>query len=425
MPAVNLGCGAQGRNVVWHAQDLVNPHILLLGSSGVGKSYQIRNWCKQLVATGVRRIHVFDAHGDLDLQNASDVSFSQSSGYGLNPLTVSPDPDYGGPRRRINFVVSMLGAAGRKLGPKQEAVLRTLLTDIYAANGFYEDRPGTWAIPEGSSKRKQPSFIDVTRFGRAKLTSLYTGANSRAVAALEAVNREATRMVSAARKAGSEPTTEAKEALERLKTKATSTYADYVSTITTGRELQEVLKYNSRDVLASVIERLENLHASGVFSPNPGPFRPGTPVWRYDLRTLQEETKRLFVNFRLQQLLERARQRGMVSEVVEYAVVDEAHMLASADDPEHPLNCIAREARKFGLGLLCASQSAEHFSIDFMANMATKVLLGLDTVYWPDAQRRLRVDATQLGAIRAKRSCLVQMRTAGAASSGFQLVTMP
>jgi hypothetical protein len=39
---------------------------------------------------------------------------------------------------------------------------------------------------------------------------------------------------------------------------------------------------------------------------------------------------------------------------------------------------IAKEARKFGIALLAASQAPGHFSQDFLGNVGTEVLLGLD-----------------------------------------------
>lgn len=45
------------------------------------------------------------------------------------------------------------------------------------------------------------------------------------------------------------------------------------------------------------------------------------------------------------------------------------------------INIISKEARKFGLGLICASQSPTHFSEDFISNVGTKIILGLDQMF--------------------------------------------
>jgi DNA helicase HerA-like ATPase len=39
---------------------------------------------------------------------------------------------------------------------------------------------------------------------------------------------------------------------------------------------------------------------------------------------------------------------------------------------------MAKEGRKFGLDLICASQSPGHFSDDFVSNAGTKIILGID-----------------------------------------------
>ena len=48
--------------------------------------------------------------------------------------------------------------------------------------------------------------------------------------------------------------------------------------------------------------RFDNLKASGVFKNKLPPFDANNPVWHYDITALREDEKRLFVEFRLQEL---------------------------------------------------------------------------------------------------------------------------
>lgn len=140
-------------------------------------------------------------------------------------------------------------------------------------------------------------------------------------------------------------------------------------------------------------------------------FDRNAPVWRYDIASLASSEKSAFVNCRLQQLFERAQQRGPQPRISEIAVVDEIHLLNAGDDPESPVNKIALEARKFGLALIAASQSTSHFTPDFLENVATKVVLGIDPIAYGDAKRKLLVNADQLNRIQHRRTALIQAGT--------------
>ena len=127
--------------ILWDSQKLINGHVLIVGSSGVGKSHTIRKMIRRGIANDSSvRFHVFDVHGDLEIPGACEVQFSESSPYGLNPLRVNPDPHFGGVRKCIrNFLNTINRASVTALGVKQEAVISNLLIDVYREFGF-EDR---------------------------------------------------------------------------------------------------------------------------------------------------------------------------------------------------------------------------------------------------------------------------------------------
>ena len=50
-------------------------------------------------------------------------------------------------------------------------------------------------------------------------------------------------------------------------------------------------------------------------------------------------------------------------------------MARGKDDPLGIINRLASEARKYGVGLLLASQDLDHFSRDILNNVATKLVL--------------------------------------------------
>jgi DNA helicase HerA-like ATPase len=424
--------------VIWDSRTVINPHVLVVGGSGSGKTFTLRRMIEAMASSArpAARLHVFDVHGDIEVPAASSVKFSESTPYGQNPLAVDPDPDHGGVRRRIQSLIAALNRTSRQLGPRQEAVLRALLTDLYAANGFHEERPDSWRLNDGVARRypkKHPTVQDAARFGAAKLRALYLGADARAVAALEQVNGKARTLYAKAKALGQIKHTlgqgpadasPADPDLEKAKDQAIEAYAAAVRAIGTGRELDDLIRYDSRDVLRSVVERLESLNASGIFRPEPPPFAPNAPVWRYDLRALAADEKKLFVYFRLEELFRQALQRGVQDQVVEIAVLDEAHLFFT-DEVDNPLNVLAKEARKFGLALVCASQSPTHFSEDFLGNVATKIILGIDEMYWDGSVRKLKIEPKTLQYIMPKRTLAVQIKTGDGERARFIGVEIP
>lgn len=138
------------KQIIFDTSKIINPHMLIMGTSGTGKTYNLRKMIKQIQQQDLSiRVHVLDPHGDIEIDGASYVKFSKSTDYGFNPLLINPDEDFGGVRKRIQTFLKALNDTSRKLGTKQEAVLRNILIDVYAANGFLEKNPKTWKLNDG------------------------------------------------------------------------------------------------------------------------------------------------------------------------------------------------------------------------------------------------------------------------------------
>lgn len=422
----------QGRlePLVWDSSVVVNGHILLVGASGTGKTFRLRHFMDAAIKQNSRvRFHVLDVHGDLRIPGADVVEFSESQPYGLNPLAVSPDRDFGGVRKRVRAFISTLNRTSRRLGTKQEAVLSNLLFDLFRNRGFDANRAETWyATPD----RRMPTLSDLCRFTRFKLESMIIGAGSKATVRLEAVNREAARLGRALleakreeRGAGKGATgEEGRAALEKAKAAAKEAYSEYIDAIETGWELSDLIKYNSRDVIQSVYERLLTLESAGVFKEERPPFRPDAPVRVYGLKALSADEQRIFVDILLEDLFFEARRQGERPTTETFIVIDEAHKFVSEED-DHILNVIAKEARKFGVGLVLASQSLAHFPDDVVANAATKIILGIDEMFHEAMARKVRLDPKQIASIKPHHTALVQIKAKGDLSNRFVQVQLP
>lgn len=411
--------------VIWDSQTAMNGHIMIMGGSGAGKTHQALQLINAMVQDNAKlRVHVFDVHGDIDrLSNLSTVKFSEQTPYGYNPLSISECRDSGGVRRRIQSFISALNRTSRQLGSRQEAVLRALLLDLYAANGFYEDKPDSWRLDDGVTRKfakKTPSLSDASRFTQAKLKALYLGADSSVAAALEQTNRKAQALYSKMKALGqvSQDQVKADPELQKLKDAAIDLYTQAIQAIGTGRELDDLMRYDSRDVLRTVSERLDNLNATGLFRAEAPPFVNNASVWRYDIKSLREDEQKLLVYFRLEELFQQAVARGVQKDIQQVIFLDEAKRFFT-DEADNPINIIATEGRKFGLALVCASQSPTHFSEDFLANVATKILLRLDEMYWDGSVKKLKIELKTLKYIVPKKTLAIQIKTSDAASARF------
>jgi DNA helicase HerA-like ATPase len=416
------------KSVCWHSKKVINGHMLLVGKSGTGKTFTLKQILNQLGSQSKSlRVHVMDIHGDIEIPGSSTVKFSESTKYGFNPLKINPDPDFGGVRKRIQGFLAALQRTSRKLGSKQEAALRNVLFDLYAANGFIDGRPETWVLDDGKQRmypKKNPTLEDAYKFAQFKLKSMFLGTNSKAAIALEMLNKKVNQFhvkrKQAAKTAGmtEEQAKKIEDELKKLGEDAVNLYQDYILSIQTGMELSDVMKYDSKEVMKSVVERLENLHAIGIFKQEPPPFDPKAPIWRYDIKALSMDEKKLFVSFVLESLFQKAVQDGVQDDIVEVIVLDEAHNFLS-DDPEDITNIIAKEARKFGVALICASQSPTSFSDDFVSNVGTKIILGIDQMFWDGSIRKLRIDQKALEWIIPHQRILVQINNKGEMKNNF------
>lgn len=414
---------------------LVNAHMLIMGKTGMGKTTFLRQVIQQMERiTPTPRIHIMDVHGDIELKGASSVRFSESTEYGLNPFVVSPDPHFGGVRKRVqDFIATINGC--RPIGSRQEAVMRHLITDLYTANGFFSNDHNSWVINGGITRKypkKHPTMDDACRYAYAKLKQVIIGGDTKSGRALEELNRVTTKIYRISKQQSIPGATLDHDLMEKAithRSDAKKYFMETIENLETGKELEDFVKYESKEVLKSIVERFDNLKASGIFKNQSPPFDPNKPVWRYDITALREDEKRMFVEFRLQELFCAALEKGPVRRQEEgllrdFMIIDEAHLFFR-DDQNNILNTIAKEGRKFGLGLVCASQSPTHFSEDFFSNVATKVVLGVDQMYWDNLVRKMKIESKLLQYIKPFHVIGVQMSNKGETRSRFTMVRVP
>jgi DNA helicase HerA-like ATPase len=135
---IRLGAATGGSDAVsWQLSIRANPHLLLVGLPGMGKTTCLINICRQASRAGISPI-VFSYHDDIDVKLAEELgplNFVDYDGLGFNPLRV----DVAGTLRDV------FGSIFPDLGDIQLEELRQALKQSYDDAGW-------------PTKRKPPTF---------------------------------------------------------------------------------------------------------------------------------------------------------------------------------------------------------------------------------------------------------------------------
>lgn len=439
-----LGVDAsKGLPVLLNTQELINAHMLIAGMTGTGKSHQIRRLLRSAIVQGVE-VDVFDVHDELGIDHpaAVEIRYSRATGYGYNPLEINPDEHSGGVQRQINDFVALVKSVRRQFGPRQESVLRNLLADLYAASGCFEDNPSTWhkksiteaqrahfiATRDYAALREYfPTISDLISYGERKISHLTIGTDNRSHAALTALmrtigqtNQNRTKRHTAMARGEIAGAESMDRKIAELREQAVDHYREFVMHAETGREMADLLKYDSADTLRSVVESIQMLSQSGVMRANPPPV--GNALIRiHKLKALSDEEQQLFVYTQLERIFRRRRDAGEQPDVVHGIVVDEAHKFVR-DQTDAIENKIALEGRKFGMGLWFASQSVEHFPDDYLTSCGSILILGLHPKHWTSAIRNLKVSEPTMRAVQPREQIALRtFRRGSATQSDFRL----
>jgi len=393
--------------LIYTSEEVINGHWIVLGSSGSGKTHFIRKMVDEMSKQPGLRIHVLDAHGDIttDPRLTSNCKFSEASEFGVNPFSLNPDADFGGVRKRVNQFISMISRNSGKLGVRQETTLRNLLYDLYKKRGFHHDKPSTWTLTEDKSF---PTMADLESFIYEKLKTLVVGSSTKANAALDQLNRLTPNLQKELSKSANNRDI---EKIAKLKESAKSSFCSYVDNLMTGTELDAYIRYDSKDVVKSTFNRISALTSSGVFKNNPPLFSKSTPIWRYDLTALSDAEKAFLGEIYLEKIFAACKMRGLCSnnEVHTIVIIDEAQLYISAES-DHIINRIFNEARKFGIGIVFATQNYKAFSESIIINSGCKLLLGIDAYHHQEVSRKFGVGEKRLKAIQARKTGLCQIK---------------
>lgn len=396
----------------WDSHSVINGHMAVIGGSGSGKTHQLRRYITELGRNGARVI-VIDPHGDLgvDQRLMHSLTFSDSTEFGLNPLEIESDPLFGGVRRQANSFVNLL-LRQSTLGEKQKSSLFRLLIDLYRRYGFEVENPATWSLDYDPRKwakaaKRHPTLQDLTKAVWEKCLALKIGTTGSAVRKFDDVIRLQKKLHNLRLKKASH---------EDVETQLTKAKADFMeamgaalTTMETGSELEELVAWDSFDVVKGVYDRLVSLEQSGIFKGESPRFDPQKRVWRYDIAPLSRVESQFFVDCLLTKIFRHAKTRGEANGPDTVIVIDEASIFVDKDD-DHIINILIREGRKFGIMVILAAQEISMFPPAVLASTATKLILGVDDMYHKATEDRLGFERGKLKFIRPKKTAFVQCK---------------
>lgn len=338
------------REIIWKPSDLMNGIATITGGSGSGKTQTIRRIVSELTDNKIPTI-VLDLHGDIELP-IKTISLDYVGKQSLNPLELtSKARKDGGPIPHINRLMSQFSyAISDRFSPTQQAWLRGLLRFSYYAQGIIQEDPETW-------HKEPPTFtylLDLLKYPEEKIAPTK--------------NREYLRLLDSI-------TMSTRVAVEN--------------------RMISILEHPAFSGKNNI--NLENL----LNEPHRIILKPLNTI---DLQFLAADTI-------MRQIFAYLVSKGHIpSEEAEnkfrlFIVIDEVKILTgyrgNINDPYHILNRFATEARKFGLGLILASQVLSHFGRDIRSNSATKLIL--KTMDLDEARRcakELKIDLKKLNGIK-------------------------
>ena len=424
-----LGWNPDGR-------DTNNPHGLICGESGAGKTTLLKDLVTYLTMRG-KHLFVFDLKGDLIFHDndgnkiGNYIDFTAwDSEYGIsfyefdtgvsqselkllidNPNSMSTEQRFkiqnSGPKVQVARLIEILVSKFfPNMGVKQKDYLRHLFMDTYLMNGFIYNDISTWL-------NKLPSLKDTLELIEMIKKHNNVGSNNDDELSRDFIDSIKPEIVNIDilkdRLVSKDPLDDDKEAIKKhidAKEKyLDNAYKEYLDNTKGKFKKADILKlshekwfeekrinptkYESKEAIRKIDELasyLTSLNESEIFKEEKPPVKAGLNV--INISGLDIPIQRVLVDIWLGKVFRACKIRGEYSKrtnkergekVDTYFIVDETKLISGnsreKNDPYSYLNRTATESRGFGLGILVAAQSAEHYPPEFLKNFHLQIIL--------------------------------------------------
>ncbi|PHV63733.1 ATP-binding protein [Cyanobacterium aponinum] len=154
-----------GDNCYWNPETLPNQHIVTIGASGSGKTQTLK-----AIALNLYRhyptvnIYIIDFHGDQQIEGERYIPLNMISEYGINPLIINPDPEGGGSNIQSLIVTNILKQT-LNLGSVQEGKLLLILKELYLSAGIQQNDISTWSLTPPNFFHLEDKIKSLAEFG--------------------------------------------------------------------------------------------------------------------------------------------------------------------------------------------------------------------------------------------------------------------
>lgn len=300
-----------GKKVYWNFDPKtgsVNPHILLVGETGFGKTYATQCICAELQKKAISSI-IFDYGQGFGIEESSKEFFeltkpkqidASKNGISINPLQIFSD-DIMGPLNAAQRVADTFCRISSRLGIQQKEAIIDAIDKAFQSEGIIPENKLSWA-------NRLPEFYIV----HEKLKRI------------------------------------AKSKTHPLRKTARTAYS----------HIRSFFRFNI------IREEGEQLTWRKMIGTDIG-------IWVIQLKGLEQDISLITTEMLLWNFISYLQSRGP-SKIEVFIVLDEAHKLSL--DNGSPVDWLLREGRKFGVGVILASQQLEDYSKVAVANTATKII---------------------------------------------------
>ncbi|EKD41015.1 MAG: AAA ATPase [uncultured bacterium] len=447
------------RIVEWNPDASVgkNPHVLITGNSGSGKTTLLREVIRYLDHKA-KILFVVDLHGDLGVpgvkENYIEIT-ARNPKYGINPFEFYQCPKNGGVGvQRENIVQILKKSFITSMGPMQEKVLKQLITDTYAKVGILDNDVATWDNP-------LPTIKDMKELMDTIFETINTGFQFEFVKRFQHAGKQIEKLKKKIffyqkdldkTEEGNEekPTDKVREKIGSLEDEIAelvkeldakwAAYKQYRLFGQAGEgegdespiDLQFYSQKDALRALETLSVYITALYETKVFHASVPPVAAG--VNRFDISGLEHNVQVFFTDVLLQKVFRAkklkgeyikypSRPRGAKTDT--YVVIDESKLiLPTGKDKECPfqaMNRIAAESRKYGLGLVLASQKPNHYPHELLTNIDLKVVLTTAPNDVPQAKKLLGIQDENL----FKHAERFGVAMISAAAKNFESVCLP
>lgn len=162
IPSIYLGTDSiTNAKVDWPLTVKGNPHLLIAGLPGMGKTTCLLNLCQQMVAADICPI-IFSYHQDIDEkleQSVDSVRFIDFDGLGFNPLEVVNRESRMAHLDVAGAIRDIFAAIYPELGDIQTERIRRAIKDSFTEAGWGNTNAGTTDLQEPAFSR----FVEILR----------------------------------------------------------------------------------------------------------------------------------------------------------------------------------------------------------------------------------------------------------------------